>query len=240
MPGWPYTIKCIKSYANYLGINIEPLIEELYRKYELDNILYADKKHRNLNIFGHIFRFCFFSFLLMIIVSILINDDDINYHFYKTKNNIINYINNSNHTQKFYIFSQGQSEQKINKNNHNSIIDVMVKETDKEILYPKVLIKTERGFVNKNSLEGTLSEISMIAEHKVWVEIKSSEGNIIISRIFEKGDKYRFPNDSNYNLSTNDASGLKFYNTVKSFGSIGQSREILSDININEYLVNIK
>jgi len=116
----------------------------------------------------------------------------------------------------------------------------MVKETHKEILNPKVLIKTERGFVNKNSLEGTLSEISMIAEHKVWVEIKNSEGNVIISRIFENGDKYRFPNGSNYNLSTNDASGLKFYNTVKSFGSIGQSREILSDININEYLVNIK
>ena len=74
LPGWPYTIKCIKLYANYLDINAELLINDLYRKYELEKILHANKKHyKHINIFWHVFRFCFFSFLLMVIISILIN-----------------------------------------------------------------------------------------------------------------------------------------------------------------------
>jgi len=143
-----------------------------------------------------------------------------------------------NYTQKFNIFSQDQEEKNIN--NNNSIIDVMLKETDNKTVYLKDSIKTERDFTNKNFLEGAVLEISMVAKYKVWVEIKNSKGNMIISRIFEKGDKYKFPKGSNYNLSTNDASGLKFYNAEKLLVLAGKSEEILSDININEYLINIK
>ncbi|MFQ3361098.1 MAG: RodZ domain-containing protein [Alphaproteobacteria bacterium] len=175
---------------------------------------------------------------MLTVISILINDDDINYHFYKSKNDIVNYINNFNYTQKFNIFSQDQEEKNIN--NNNSIIDVMLKETDNKTVYLKDSIKTERDFTNKNFLEGAVLEISMVAKYKVWVEIKNSKGNMIISRIFEKGDKYKFPKGSNYNLSTNDASGLKFYNAEKLLVLAGKSEEILSDININEYLINIK
>lgn len=238
LPGWPYTIKCIKLYANYLDINAELLINDLYRKYELEKILHANKKHyKHINIFWHVFRFCFFSFLLMVIISILINDDDINYYFNKSKNDIISYINNLHNTQKFYIFDQGQEEI---KNKNNPIIDVVVKDPDKEVSYLKNLINKERDLVNKNLIQDSLSEISMIAGNNVWVEIKNNKGNVIISRIFEKGDKYRFPSDSNYSLSTNDPSRLEFYNSQKSFGLLGDSEEILSDINISEYLINLK
>ena len=80
--------------------------------------------------------------------------------------------------------------------------------------------------------------IEFIAVEDSWSEIKDAQGNIILSQILKKGEKFTLPPISkeqvgDYVLSTGNAGGLTVAIDGQRMGRLGKPTEVKRDIVLN-------
>jgi cytoskeletal protein RodZ len=65
-----------------------------------------------------------------------------------------------------------------------------------------------------------------------WVEIKNSEGIVIVRQILKKGDVFLVPEDETLSLSTGNAGGLFVYIDGKKIGALGKTSQVRRNIEL--------
>ena len=98
------------------------------------------------------------------------------------------------------------------------------------------------GQVNKPSLSGTaaqalsrapMSEIIISASATSWIEIAKSNGEIVVSKLLQKGDQFIATADTDLFLSTGNAGGIRLAVGDQQAVQIGKVGEIIRDLALN-------
>ncbi len=76
---------------------------------------------------------------------------------------------------------------------------------------------------NQNKMEIRVTEES-------WVEVKNTEGAVVVRQILKKGDVFIVPDDEIFTLSTGNAGGLVVYIDGKEIAPLGDGAQVKRDI----------
>ena len=79
----------------------------------------------------------------------------------------------------------------------------------------------------------------IIAKNDVWIEIKDSNENILISTVLKKDEFFKLPNNrSEVIISASNAGSLFFKDENNNFTDLGSSGDILNSVHLNSLITN--
>jgi cytoskeleton protein RodZ len=74
------------------------------------------------------------------------------------------------------------------------------------------------------------ARVVLRASEEVWVQVRDSEGNLLLTRLLRKGDTYRVPNDPGLVMRTGNAGGLDIIVDGTLIPRIGSKGAVLKDV----------
>ncbi|MEB3701872.1 Cytoskeleton protein RodZ [Candidatus Bealeia paramacronuclearis] len=74
--------------------------------------------------------------------------------------------------------------------------------------------------------------VTMNFTEKTWVQVKDLQGQIVINRTFNPGEKYEFKNSEGYILKTGNAGGIRLIVNDNDLGPIGNTGEVVGNISL--------
>ena len=77
------------------------------------------------------------------------------------------------------------------------------------------------------------AQLELVATSDSWVEIKNSEGALVMRKVLKPGDKYKVPEDSDLTLSTGNAGGLTIFIDGKKIKTLGGNAEVQRNVELS-------
>lgn len=99
-------------------------------------------------------------------------------------------------------------------------------------------IASEPAVTPVSTLSGEVSEtppadpnmITLTATAPSWIQVKTQNGQTLVSRIFVTGERYTAPRGAGYTLSVRDAGAVSFRVGARDYGALGPAGEPLRDM----------
>tara|TARA_Y100000590_G_C15728051_1_gene1015977 strand:- start:195 stop:995 length:801 start_codon:yes stop_codon:yes gene_type:complete len=219
MPNEDYASRCIKKYANYLqitGIELDTILDEMNLALGISNIRevhYKDLFNRAYNIF----KILFLIILILISISIVLNNVKV-LNLYDRM--LDNFYNNGNSDSN--LSSNSINNRYLNKNDSLNKSSFMIPVDD--------ITLSSKEDLSENKL------IQIEAKQDLWVEIKDQNGLVLFQNNFHQGDRYIFIYEEGQSLSTNDATNLEIKYDNVTINTLKIKEPGIVDINLMDII----
>ncbi len=217
LPGKAYAIGFVRSYAEYLGIDEERVVQLFKAQYmdsqdqEKLSFPIPASETKNAPIWVVILSI-FISILFFIILANIDGKEDISgLHIIDIPKDIKNHIDNEIITLN-----------KITQNQESKTLPS--KEKSKITPYVEDM--------GNNKKQQDVGIVLNIIDNS-WVEIKDSDGNIIVSNILEKGEQYFIPNNPDLTMSLGNAANVEIIIDGRTLMPLGKDGDVRRDIPLN-------
>lgn len=96
------------------------------------------------------------------------------------------------------------------------------------LLSPSLVAPSDDGLVAVRSTKS--KELEIVATSDSWVEIKDTDGALVMRKVLRPGDKYKVPKEGDFILSTGNAGGLTIFVGGKKARVLGANAEVQRNI----------
>lgn len=77
---------------------------------------------------------------------------------------------------------------------------------------------------------GMKDQIELVITEDSWLQIKNTEGAIVVEQVLKPGDKYIVPHDQDLTLSTGNAGGITVFIDGKKVKKLGETSQVKRDV----------
>jgi cytoskeletal protein RodZ len=74
------------------------------------------------------------------------------------------------------------------------------------------------------------SQMELVISEDSWIEIKNTEGKVLVEQVLKPGDKYIVPEDQDLVLSTGNAGGITVFIDGKKVDKLGETSQVKRDV----------
>ena len=248
MPGDPYTLGFIKTYADYFNLDTD-LIVKIYK----DETIAVEKKDNLImplytnNSHYYYLKFGFASFVIIGFFAFFYNFfylqtniDDIYAITPKLEAEMIALVEEEEFKQSLKKLKEFKEQQKI----ANLFIINDLEDEDKTNIEESISENnlTNTGIaiagISKEKITNIKNEIILKMIDDTWVHIKGSDDNIIISKLMKKNEKFILNSYSYYFITTGNAGNIEILIKNKRVGKLGRKGEVLNSFKLSSNFIN--
>ena len=224
LPGWPYAISYVRTYADYLGLESGPLVRHVKEKYALQAHMYGSDAQAGPR--GGPRRALQAG---LIVLAAVIGGglyfsapaESLTAMFEPVPREIKAFIDRS-----FYTVAEGEQVETA-----ALPVDEQPPAAEAEPVQPEtgatmVMATHPRGAIDRDA-EDPL-QVILRAKSPVWLTVEDAAGGVLIAQQLKRGQLYRIPREVGLVLSADDGSALEYYVEGKLAGVIGDRQQGLS------------
>ncbi len=215
LPGKVYAIGFVRSYAEYLGIDgarAVQLFKDQYMSDDNDSDSDSKKKEEAFSVLASETKkpaawIVALSVFLVMLLFIAVSNS-----------------NKSKNSDGFYVESVPEH---IKTHVYEEIL------IDPPFLIDSTLPDNDIAVENMSSGDEQKAGIILNIIKSSWVEIKNSDGKIIVSNILEAGEQYFVPNSPGLSMSLGNAANVEIIIDGKALKPLGKDGDVRRDIPLN-------
>jgi len=263
LPGLAYKIGFVRSYARFLDLDSNFLVDEFKKTLKKSSF---KEEYKFLSPKSHTSKIFPIGSIVSLIIAIFVysgwyysdrqNTNVTSYSNEKESKEIIENADNLNYEIIEYNFKNNEINNEVlfNKNQNLALQeDSLIFQTESKNINKQNNIKNNE-LSNKQPSKNQVNELSAIANIRnpknemvlkssgnSWVEIEDMDGNILLTRLMRPGETYIVPNISGLTINTGNAGVLSLSHGDMFVTKLGKVGEIISakPLNINSFS-NIK
>ncbi len=220
LPGKVYAIGFVRSYAEYLDLDADKIVD-------LFKIQYMDGQTKSKLSFPEITSENKSPAIIVIIIS---------FFLYLTLSFGWHEFNRDNQTSKMKIYTVPEDiKSHLNR-------DILVStNVDDGLATNFVKPINNAGVENMGDNQENKSGVVLNIVNSSWVEIKNSDGKIIVSNILEKGDEYFVPDSPGLSMSLGNAANVEIIINGRALMPLGKDGDVRRDIPLDtSYLMTLE
>ena len=259
LPGLAYKIGFVRSYARFLDLDSNFLVDEFKKTLKKSSF---KEEYKFLSPKSHTSKIFPIGSIVSLIIAIFVysgwyysdrqNTNVVSYSNQKESKEIIENADNLN----YEIIEYDNNNNKINNevlfNKSQNIAlqeDSLIFKTESKYINKQNNIKNNE-LINKQTSKNQVNELSAKANIRnpknemvlkssgnSWVEIEDIDGNILLTRLMRPGETYIVPNISGLTINTGNAGVLSLSQGDVFVPKLGKVGEIISakPLNINSF-----
>ena len=232
-----FLIGHIRSYSNYLSLDSNLIINNF-------KVQISFNKNENINrIKKPIESIKLFSYpqLASLVAIIFIG---INFYFLFIKSNNLEpkYAMTPNIPENLEAIIEGAQmqisleEMKRKKaNEDNTKLSKSLEEQEKKIFSSSSVVAS---ISNEADLKALNEIITLKFLNSTWIQLRSSEDKIIISKLMNKGEEYSYNLSDNFNLTAGNAGNIVIFYEGAAKGKVGRAGEVIESLIIDNKFNN--
>ena len=260
LPGLAYKIGFVRSYARFLDLDSNFLVDEFKKTLKKSSF---KEEYKFLSPKSHTSKIFPIGSIVSLIIAIFVysgwyysdrqNTNVASYSNEKESKEIIENADNLNYEIIEYNFNNNNkinNEVLFNKNQNIALQeDSLIFKTESKYINKQNNIKNNE-LINKQTSKNQVNELSAKANIRnpknemvlkssgnSWVEIEDMDGNILLTRLMRPGETYIVPNISGLTINTGNAGVLSLSQGDVFVPKLGKVGEIISakPLNINSF-----
>jgi len=261
LPGLAYKIGFVRSYARFLDLDSNFLVDEFKKTLKKSSF---QEEYKFLSPKSHTSKIFPIGSIVSLIIAIFVYSGW--YYSDRQNTNVASYINEKE--SKEIIENADNLNYEIieynNDNNNNKINNEVLFNKNQNIALQEdsLIFKTESKYINKQNniknnelinkqtsknqvnelsakanIRNPKNEMVLKSSGNSWVEIEDIDGNILLTRLMRPGETYIVPNISGLTINTGNAGVLSLSLGDVFVPKLGKVGEIISakPLNINSF-----
>jgi cytoskeleton protein RodZ len=261
LPGLAYKIGFVRSYARFLDLDSNFLVDEFKKTLKKSSF---KEEYKFLSPKSHTSKIFPIGSIVSLIIAIFVYSGW--YYSDRQNTNVASYINEKE--SKEIIENADNLNYEIieynNDNNNNKINNEVLFNKNQNIALQEdsLIFKTESKYINKQNniknnelinkqtsknqvnelsakanIRNPKNEMVLKSSGNSWVEIEDMDGNILLTRLMRPGETYIVPNISGLTINTGNAGVLSLSHGDMFVPKLGKVGEIISakPLNINSF-----
>ncbi len=259
LPGLAYKIGFVRSYARFLDLDSNFLVDEFKKTLKKSSF---KEEYKFLSPKSHTSKIFPIGSIVSLIIAIFVysgwyysdrqNTNVASYSNEKESKEIIENADNLNYEIIEYNFKNNEINNEVLFNKNQNIAlqeDSLIFKTESKYINKQNNIKNNE-LINKQTSKNQVNELSAKANIRnpknemvlkssgnSWVEIEDMDGNILLTRLMRPGETYIVPNISGLTINTGNAGVLSLSLGDVFIPKLGKVGEIISakPLNINSF-----
>ena len=259
LPGLAYKIGFVRSYARFLDLDSNFLVDEFKKTLKKSSF---KEEYKFLSPKSHTSKIFPIGSIVSLIIAIFVysgwyysdrqNTNVASYSNEKESKEIIENADNLNYEIIEYNFDNNKIKNEVLFNKNQNIAlqeDSLIFKTESKYINKQNNIKNNE-LINKQTSKNQVNELSAKANIRnpknemvlkssgnSWVEIEDMDGNILLTRLMRPGETYIVPNISGLTINTGNAGVLSLSHGDMFVPKLGKVGEIISakPLNINSF-----
>ena len=259
LPGLAYKIGFVRSYARFLDLDSNFLVDEFKKTLKKSSF---KEEYKFLSPKSHTSKIFPIGSIVSLIIAIFVysgwyysdrqNTNVTSYSNEKESKEIIENADNLNYEIMEYNFKNNEINNEVlfNKNQNLALQeDSLIFQTESKNINKQNNIKNNelsnkqpsKNQVNELSAKANIrnpkNEMVLKSSGNSWVEIEDMDGNILLTRLMRPGETYIVPNISGLTINTGNAGVLSLSHGDMFVPKLGKVGEIISakPLNINSF-----
>lgn len=259
LPGLAYKIGFVRSYARFLDLDSNFLVDEFKKTLKKSSF---KEEYKFLSPKSHTSKIFPIGSIVSLIIAIFVysgwyysdrqNTNVTSYSNEKESKEIIENADNLNYEIIEYNFKNNEINNEVlfNKNQNFALQeDSVIFQTESKNINKQNNIKNNelsnkqpsKNQVNELSAKANIrnpkNEMVLKSSGNSWVEIEDMDGNILLTRLMRPGETYIVPNISGLTINTGNAGVLSLSHGDMFVPKLGKVGEIISakPLNINSF-----
>ena len=259
LPGLAYKIGFVRSYARFLDLDSNFLVDEFKKTLKKSSF---KEEYKFLSPKSHTSKIFPIGSIVSLIIAIFVysgwyysdrqNTNVASYSNEKESKQIIENADNLNYEIIEYNFKNNEINNEVlfNKNQNLALQeDSLIFQTESKNINKQNNIKNNelsnkqpsKNQVNELSAKANIrnpkNEMVLKSSGNSWVEIEDIDGNILLTRLMRPGETYIVPNISGLTINTGNAGVLSLSHGDMFVPKLGKVGEIISakPLNINSF-----
>jgi len=261
LPGLAYKIGFVRSYARFLDLDSNFLVDEFKKTLKKSSF---KEEYKFLSPKSHTSKIFPIGSIVSLIIALFVYSGW--YYSDRQNTNVASYINEKE--SKEIIDNADNLNYEIieynNDNNNNKINNEVLFNKSQNIALQEdsLIFKTESKYINKQNniknnelinkqtsknqvnelsakanIRNPKNEMVLKSSGNSWVEIEDIDGNILLTRLMRPGETYIVPNISGLTINTGNAGVLSLSHGDMFVPKLGKVGEIISakPLNINSF-----
>ena len=258
LPGLAYKIGFVRSYARFLDLDSNFLVDEFKKTLKKSSF---KEEYKFLSPKSHTSKIFPIGSIVSLIIAIFVYSGW--YYSDRQNTNVASYINEKE-SKEIIENADNLNYEIIEYNNNNKINNEVLFNKNQNIALQEdsLIFKTESKYINKQNniknnelinkqtsnnqvnelsakanIRNPKNEMVLKSSGNSWVEIEDIDGNILLTRLMRPGETYIVPNISGLTINTGNAGVLSLSHGDMFVPKLGKVGEIISakPLNINSF-----
>ena len=245
LPGEPYNWGFIKTYSNYLNLDID----YIYNLYKNENNIVIKSKELHLPTFTNNYQLNYLKYgFLGILTTILLYTF---YNFFYLQTNLDERYALTPEPDEVMLAQIEEEELKRSieeikkfkikqkEEQKNSLESSKIYETATNEKIDVSNINSANANFNQEISENINNKITLKLLNDTWIQIKGPNEEIIISKLMKKNEEFILNTYEYYFITTGNAGNVKILIDNKNYGKLGKKGEVLNSFKLTEDFNNL-
>jgi len=245
LPGEPYNWGFIKTYSNYLNLDID----YIYNLYKNENNIVIKSKELHLPTFTNNYQLYYLKYgFLGILTTILLYTF---YNFFYLQTNLDERYALTPEPDEVMLAQIEEEELKRSieeikkfkikqkEEQKNSLESSKIYETATNEKIDVSNINSANANFNQEISENINNKITLKLLNDTWIQIKGPNEEIIISKLMKKNEEFILNTYEYYFITTGNAGNVKILIDNKNYGKLGKKGEVLNSFKLTEDFNNL-